>query len=133
MLNELQMEAVELIAKGHKQIEVATILGVDRKTVGAWQKKDEFKIELDRIMSKNRKAIELKLSNKGGNYINELEKIAFTGRSEKNRLDALCYLIDHVLGKSTTKVQDITNIETKEETNNTSWEELKTIELRQVK
>ena len=75
------------------------------------------------------------MSSKVEQYIHALEDIAFTGRSEKNRTDALTYLLDRVLGKATTRVQDVT--EDKEDGNKEiSWdniEEDNVLELKKKK
>lgn len=108
MLHEKQIQAAKLYSEGMKPIDIAKVIGISRQSFYDWMKKEEFTSELDRLTNEMKAAAEQTLTNNVERYIKELEVIAFTGRSEKNRTDALTYLLDRVLGKSTTKVQDIT-------------------------
>mgnify|MGYP004464978083 CR=1 FL=1 len=116
MLTEEQRYAAELVAKGEKIIDIAKLCKVSRQTIYDWKDKKEFKAEVDRfvndIKSKSEKSIAMSLET----YIKELEKIALTGKSEKNKLDALQYLVNRVLGNTTTKTEIATeNKEDKKE------------------
>ena len=91
-----------------KPTDIAKVVGISRATFYDWLKKEEFASEVDRYIQEIKTSAEKNMSAKVDNYIRALEEIAFTGRSEKNRADALTYLLDRVLGRATTKVQDIT-------------------------
>ena len=135
MLNERQIKGAKMYAEGYKPTEIARELGINRGTFYDWLKKEEFTSEVNRFIQEITNSAEKNMSSKVEQYIHALEDIAFTGRSEKNRTDALTYLLDRVLGKATTRVQDVT--EDKEYGNKEiSWdniEEDKVLELKKKK
>lgn len=108
MLNEKQIKGAKLYAEGSTPTEISKELGVSRQAFYGWLKNKEFTREVDRFIQEITTSAEKNMHSKVENYIHALEDIAFTGRSEKNRTDALTYLLDRVLGKATTKVQDVT-------------------------
>lgn len=124
-----------MYAEGYKPTEIARELGINRGTFYDWLKKEEFTSEVNRFIQEITNSAEKNMSSKVEQYIHALEDIAFTGRSEKNRTDALTYLLDRVLGKATTRVQDVT--EDKEDGNKEiSWdniEEDNVLELKKKK
>lgn len=132
MLHEKQLQAAKLYCEGMKPIDIAKIVGISRQSFYDWMKKEEFTSELDRLTNEMKTAAEKSLSNNVERYIKELEVIAFTGRSEKNRTDALTYLLDRVLGKSTTKVQDITEA-SNTNTSEVSWDSEKDSNVLELK
>lgn len=108
MLNEKQIKGAKLYAEGSTPTEISKELGISRQAFYGWLKNKEFTSEVDRFIQEITTSAEKNMHSKVENYIHALEDIAFTGRSEKNRTDALTYLLDRVLGKATTKVQDVT-------------------------
>lgn len=133
MLKDIQKQAALLMIQGYKNSDIIKELGISQGTFYNWNRDKEFLTELDRLEAINKREIITKLNKHGSKYIEELEKIAFTGRSEKNRLDALTYLVDHTLGKATNKIQDITINDNKEnKENKTTWNDLKEIKLKKV-
>ncbi len=123
MLNERQIRGAKMYAEGYKPTEIARELGINRGTFYDWLKKEEFTSEVNRFIQEITNSAEKNMSSKVEQYINALEDIAFAGRSEKNRTDALTYLLDRVLGKATTRVQDVT--EAKEDNDKeVSWDNI---------
>lgn len=108
-LDERKMKAIENIVLGENYSNVAKLSGVSRQALYNWLDDDEFKAELDRRIQEIRKQGEQRIASKITTYISELEKIALTGKSEKNRSDALQYLINRDLGAPTSKISNITN------------------------
>lgn len=108
MLNEKQFKSAKLYAEGITPTEISKIVGVSRTTFYEWLKKEEFAREVDKFKTEIITSAEKSMTSKVEKYIESLEGIALAGRSEKNRVDALTYLLDRVLGKSTTKIQDVT-------------------------
>lgn len=107
MLDERKEKAIAMIISGESITDVAKLVGVYRSTIYDWLKDDEFKAELD----KRRQEIIVQgnniILNELGLYIKELKKIALKGSSEKSRIDASTYLVDRILGKTTTKIENI--------------------------
>lgn len=107
MLDERKEKAITLILSGEAITDVAKLVGVYRSTIYNWLEEEEFKAELDRrrqeIVKQGNALILAELKT----YVMELRKMAIKGKSERNRLDALQYLIDRVLGKTTTKVEQV--------------------------
>lgn len=137
MLNERQNKEAELYAKGEKVTDIAKLCGVSRQCVYDDMKRPEFKAKVDECLAEAKTAVENKINNDVELYCDALKKIALTGKSEKNRLDALSYLLNRIYGTPTNKTQDITenkdgtNINTDELSN--EFEEFKDIKLKKVK
>lgn len=109
-----KLKAIECIISGENMSDVARLAKISRTALYHWMDDREFKEELNRQTQQLKTQGEQHLNSKISTYISELEKIALTGRSEKNRTDALMYLVNRTLGSPTSKVQDVTD--TKEET-----------------
>lgn len=105
MIDERKELAMSLLIKGDSVIDIAKLVGVNRNTIYNWQEEEEFKAEMgkrkhDIILQGNNMIVnELNL------YVSELKRIALCGKSEKVRSDTSQYLIDRVLGKTTTRLE----------------------------
>lgn len=117
MLDEKKERAITLILSGEAIIDVAKLINVARGTIYNWLDNDEFKDELDRrrqeIATQGNNLILSELNA----YVKELKKTALHGKSEKNRLEALQYLIDRVLGKPTAKIEQDNKDDDKDKVN----------------
>ena len=113
-LDERKMKAIENIILGENYTNVAKLSGVSRQALYNWLDDDDFKAELDRRIQEIRKQGEQRITSKIDSYIDALEKIALCGKSEKNRSDALQYLINRDLGTPTSKIADVTDDEDKD-------------------
>ena len=113
-LDTRQLKAIELLASGETVRVVADSVGVNRKTVYDWLKKENFKAELDRQVKELKSNIEKKLLSNVNPFLDELTKIALYSDSDKTRLDAITYCINRLVGTPTKVQQDITGEETKE-------------------
>lgn len=137
VLSDNQFKALELYIGGNTPTDIAKMCGISRTTFYDWLKKDEFKSELDRQQQENKSRATQRISSKVDTYITELERIALTSKSDKTRTDALTYLIDHVVGKSTTKFENINQAEEgKQQGKSLNWNDLendKAIKLKVVK
>lgn len=134
MLNQKQIRAAKMYSEGYKPTEIARELEISRSTFYDWMKKGEFTSEVDRFIQEIRTSAEKNMTAKIEDYVQALEEIAFTGRSEKNRTEALTYLLDRVLGKATTKVQDVTEA-SKDNEQEVTWDSEKDnniLELREA-
>ena len=105
MLDEKKEKVITLIMKGEQYVDIAKLTGVGRSTIYEWLKDSDFAAELD----KRRQEIKTQGNNlilrELGSYIGELKRIALCGESEKVRSDTAQYLVDRVLGKTTTKIE----------------------------
>lgn len=113
-LSKQQMECIGYMLEGHKVSDIARLVDCNRVTIYDWLKKEEFKAELDRQQHEIKTQVRNNIIAKSEPVIDKIIKIALTSKSEKTSLDACTYLIDHVLGKSTSKVADVTETETKQ-------------------
>ena len=113
-LDTRQLKAIELLASGETVRVVADSVGVNRKTVYDWLKKENFKAELDRQVKELKSNVEKKLLSNVNPFLDELTKIALYSESDKTRLDAITYCINRLVGTPTKVQQDITGEETKE-------------------
>ena len=113
-LDTRQLKAIELLASGETVRVVADSVGVNRKTVYDWLKKENFKAELDRQVKELKSNVEKKLLSNVNPFLDELTKIALYSESDKTRLDAITYCINRLVGTPTKVQQDITGEDTKE-------------------
>ncbi|AUN11580.1 hypothetical protein [Clostridium botulinum] len=114
-LSGKQIEAMKYMLKGMNCSEISPLIGNERSTIWRWTQTDEWKKTFDEMQQEIKKGGEQKIIGDLDTYVAELKKLALTSESEKIRLDSLTYLIDRVMGKSTTKVQDITEDRDKKE------------------
>lgn len=132
-LDARQLKAIELLASGETVRVVADSVGVNRKTVYDWLKKENFKAELDRQVKELKSNVEKKLLSNVNPFLDELTKIALYSDSDKTRLDAITYCINRLVGTPTKVQQDITGEEAKENNNIDIDSVLEEIELKEAK
>ena len=100
-------KAITLYLRGDKATDIAKVIGISRTTLYDWYGNSEFKAEVE----KRRDDIKIQVSNYITNdlalYVDKMRKIALTGTSDRESAGACQYLIDRVLGKTTTKL-DVT-------------------------
>ena len=132
-LDTRQFKAIELLASGETVRVVADSVGVNRKTVYDWLKKENFKAELDRQVKELKSNVEKKLLSNVNPFLDELTKIALYSDSDKTRLDAITYCINRLVGTPTKVQQDITGEETKENNKIDIDSVLEEIELEKAK
>ena len=132
-LDARQLKAIELLASGETVRVVADSVGVNRKTVYDWLKKENFKAELDRQVKELKSNVEKKLLSNVNPFLDELTKIALYSDSDKTRLDAITYCINRLVGTPTKVQQDITGEDTKENNNIDIDSVLEEIDLKEAK
>ena len=132
-LDTRQLKAIELLASGETVRVVADSVGVNRKTVYDWLKKENFKAELDRQVKELKSNVEKKLLSNVNPFLDELTKIALYSDSDKTRLDAITYCINRLVGTPTKVQQDITGEDTKENNKIDIDSVLEEMELKEAK
>lgn len=132
-LDTRQLKAIELLASGETVRVVADSVGVNRKTVYDWLKKENFKAELDRQVKELKSNVEKKLLSNVNPFLDELTKIALYSESDKTRLDAITYCINRLVGTPTKVQQDITGEDTKENNNIDIDSVLEEMDLKEAK
>ena len=132
-LDTRQLKAIELLASGETVRVVADSVGVNRKTVYDWLKKENFKAELDRQVKELKSNVEKKLLSNVNPFLDELTKIALYSDSDKTRLDAITYCINRLVGTPTKVQQDIKGEEAKENNNIDIDSVLEEIDLKEAK
>lgn len=110
-LTNTQLNVIGRIIQGEQITNIAKIEGVSRQAIYNWLKNEEFKAELDTQLHEIKTAVKNNIVGKSDSVIDQVIKIALTSKSEKTSLDACTYLLDHLLGKATTKVADVTEEE----------------------
>ena len=117
VLNEKQIQAIELIAKGETLTDVARIIGVSRTSVSTWRNKNElFKAELDKYVQGLKDGVDKRIMNNINPLVDRAIRIALKGKSDKTSLDAIIYLLNRVLGTPTNKTQDVTDTDKEDNT-----------------
>ena len=108
VLNEKQLKATELIAKGENNTKVAELVHVNRKTIIEWKKNDVFMAEVDRQVALLKSKVDEKIAMNVEPLMDKLINIALKSDSEKTSLDAIIYAVNRFVGTPTNKTQDIT-------------------------
>jgi len=117
MLTQQQKECIEYLSVGTMIIqEIADKIGCTSRVIYKWKNNQEFKAELDKCSHEFQSGIideaNSLLVNKLGQAVKNILDIANDkDASEKVRLDANQYLINRILGNTTTKIEQ-TNIDT---------------------
>ena len=115
IVDPIKLECIRLLIEGWKVSEIAKEIGVSRRTIYNWMDKEEFKATLNESMQQIKQEGENAIIKDLVSYIDNIKWLAIKSKSEKIRLDASTYLVDRVLGKSSSRVE-ITD-DKKEETN----------------
>lgn len=105
LLDRRQRKAIALLIENqYKKTEIADMVGVSRQTIYDWMKNKEFAAELDKTLQQIKIFGENSIKANLQQHINQIQKLAATAESEKTRLEAATYLVDRVLGKTTSKI-----------------------------
>ena len=121
MLTEQQRECIEQLGIGTKTIQqIAKEIGCDRRTISRWKNNDEeFKAELDKrshlfesgLIDEAQSLLKRTL----GQAVENIVKIANDSKEKaETRLKANQYLVDRVLGNTTTKIEQTNNDKAKD-------------------
>ncbi|MDU3581143.1 MAG: phBC6A51 family helix-turn-helix protein [Clostridium butyricum] len=111
MIDKQKSEAINYLVEGLKtREEIAKIIGVGERTLYRWLKDTEFKAECQKrselfendLLRESQSLLKHKL----GNAIDNIVEIANNPKiKEETRLKANQYLVDRVLGNTTTKIE----------------------------
>lgn len=102
-LNERQKHSAELYAGGKNITQIANECNVSRQTIYDDEKNEEWKAEVDRLLTDARTSIDRKIAGQLNDYLQAASDLALNGRSEKVRSDMLQYLINRVCGSPAAK------------------------------
>lgn len=130
MLTEQQRECIDQLSIGTKTIqEIAKDIGCRRETISRWKNQDEeFKAELNKRSHAFENGMideaQTLLKRKLGIAIDNILKIANSNSvKEETRLKANQYLVDRVLGNTTTKIEQ-SNTDTNSKDDNVDIDQL---------
>jgi len=104
MLDERQIKAAELWAKGVHFIDIPKEVGVSRTTIYEWKKLEEFKAEHDRFVQEFNYAARGRISAAGPEAADVIINLMRHGVG-RNKLLAALEILDRDLGKPTTKLE----------------------------
>lgn len=107
VLGEKHYKCINLLIEGHKITDIAKILPSSRQAIYNWLDDDEFKAELDKQRQEIKKRGQDKILAKFDTYIDKINDIALNSASDNVKLNALEFLVEHVIGKPTSKQEII--------------------------
>lgn len=110
-LTDKQISVIGRIIQGEKITDISKVENVSRTAIYNWLKDEEFNTELNNQTQEIKTAVKNNIVGKSNTVIEKVVKLALTSKSEKVSLAACTYLLDHLLGKATTKVADVTDKE----------------------
>lgn len=105
MLDERKERVINLLIQGEQITNIAKSMGLSRTSIYNWLEDTEFQNELDKRVREIKSQGNRIILNKLSACIDQLLTIALMGQSEKVRSDTAQYLVDRVLGKATTKIE----------------------------
>lgn len=122
MLTDNQIKAIELLALGElKGEEVAKECNISSRQLYRWKNDDEFRAEWQKRSQQIQTALaqegKARMIAKGQIALDNVLSLANKADSEKVKLDANIFILEHIFGKATTKVADVTNKEDKDNIN----------------
>ena len=109
VLGEKHYKCINLLIEGNKITEIAKMLPASRQAIYNWLDDEEFKAELDKQRQEIKKRGQDKILAKFDTYIDKIHDIALTSTSDNVKLNALEFLVEHVIGKPTSKQEIITS------------------------
>ena len=129
MLTDVQIECIELICQGTMtNKEIAKCLGITDRVIYKWKNNDEFKRELDKRSLEFSNSVKdqgkMRMISKGQMAIDNIVQIANTARSDKVKLEANTFIYEAIFGKPTTKIEDATKEDKKDNESSLSWDDL---------
>jgi predicted DNA-binding protein YlxM (UPF0122 family) len=111
-MTEKQIRAIEYLINGESMTNTARLVGVTRQTIDNWKKDKYFKTAFDEYAAALKTLADTEMNSKAKSLLDNLIKIALTGKSEKNRLDATIYGLNRIYGAPTNKTENVnTNID----------------------
>lgn len=114
--DERMLKAIEMLLNGCSDSEIARTIGVNRKTIMAWKKKDFFKTEWDRQLTNLKNGIENRIVMNSNPMINKLISIALNSKDDKTSLNAIIYCLNRILGTPTKNIkEEFKEVDKKEE------------------
>ena len=109
VLGEKHYKCINLLIEGNKITEIAKMLPASRQAIYNWLDDEEFKAELDKQRQEIKKRGQDKILAKFDTYIDKINDIALNSASDNVKLNALEFLVEHVIGKPTNKQEIITS------------------------
>jgi transposase-like protein len=104
MLDQKKLTAIELLIRGDmSKTDIAEKVGIHRTTLYGWLDDEEFKKAFNDTLQKIKLYGENTIKAHLEKSVNNIFVLANTSESEKIRFEANQYLIDRVLGKTTSK------------------------------
>ncbi|WP_026887707.1 phBC6A51 family helix-turn-helix protein [Clostridium beijerinckii] len=107
-LSDEQYKAIELLANGENKTDTGRLVGVTRQTIDNWMKNKEFKAAFDEYKTIIKNLADVEMNGHAKSLMDNLIRIALTGKSEKNRLDATIYGLNRIYGTPTNKIEQTT-------------------------
>lgn len=107
ILTDNHLDAIKYILEGKNTSEIAKLCNVSRTAIYNWLGDKDFKAELEKRKLEIKTNADKKITGRLEYYLEEMHKIATTGKTDKERRAACEYMIDRALGKSTTRVADV--------------------------
>lgn len=105
MITVQKQQAIDLMLIGEKVIDIAKKVKVSSKTIYEWKKDPEFKAILEAQRKDMLSQADYFITSRIYTYLDELDKIATSGKDKRTQAQALIYLLDRGLGKAATKIE----------------------------
>lgn len=127
-LGDKHREAIRLYLTGMKVVDLCKEIKVSRQSFYTWMQDETFRSEMEKMKNEVEQGLRIEITRSSQKYLSEIERIAFTSKDEKLRFQALQYLLNHSLGKPTSKSES--KIEHIKQEKEISWSdvELKVVE-----
>jgi transposase len=122
MMDETKFNCIEYLCTGMDKTEIARLIGKSRQCIYDWINKDEdFKAELAKALRDRKTQATRQINSKLPQAIDKVWYLIENAQSEKVKSDLLKYWIDREMGTPTSRTEDITD---KEDKDNVTQEQL---------
>ena len=105
-MTDRQEKIVAAYLQGETITNIAKIVGVTRTTVYNNLENKEVKATIDKALTDAKQHVSDKITASSDVYISELAKIALTDKDSRLRAQCLQYMLDHCIGKATTRIEN---------------------------
>lgn len=105
MITAQKQLAIDLLLSGEKKVDIADKVHVTSKTIYEWLKDPEFNSALEAQKKEVVTYADTYLKARTKTYLEKMDDIAMHSKDEKQRFQALVYLLDRSLGKAATNTK----------------------------
>ena len=107
MMDEKKLRYCVLTLAGEDKVSIAKQLNISRQTLYNWAETAEVKQELEQMHRDIKDSATQKITGRLDLYIDELNRLALNSKDARTQAQILTYLVDKVVGKNVSRIENI--------------------------